>query len=260
MKRKAAKLFQQALDEHDLRTHFRDISIEISEKHLRFYHWPSTNVGDLVTPYLLDKTGVPGSLSQSISEADINKIESTDEGWWSRLFRTKRSTMKRAKYIVSTGSVVRLCGDHALVFGSGVRSVDQDTCDAIIRFVRGPLTRERFLANGTVCPPIYGDPGLLLPRFYSPTIELTDQLAVIPHFTEYSDIFDIYKDEPRVKVVDMGSGNLEQCIDEIVSCRASVSSSLHGLVFSHAYGVPTRHVILSDKVFGDGTKYRDHYR
>src|SRR5690606_2919216 len=47
-------------------------------------------------------------------------------------------------------------------------------------------------------------------------------------------------------------------VDQIRACRVILSSSLHGLVVAHAYGIPAAWVQFSDKLSGDGSKFRDH--
>jgi lipopolysaccharide biosynthesis glycosyltransferase len=233
-----------------LKRYFPQIHSLLQDSHLKFYWYPSENVGDLITPYFLKKAGhVRDQTNQSISEEEITAIESN---------ATKPN---RGAYCVSTGSVIRLCGDQALVFGSGIRSADQEVHRSFVRSVRGPLTRNRFLQEGYECPPIYGDPGLLLPDFYkSRSEEKTHKLGIIPHFTEYEQVAAMYSNNANVLVINLGHGDLEKAIDEIVSCETTVSSSLHGLVLSHAYGVPTRRIIFSDNIFGDGTKFSDYYQ
>jgi hypothetical protein len=241
--------------DQDLRDHFPKISAQLSTRHLRFYWWPSKNVGDLVTKYLVERF-LPGDFAP-ISEKEIRRIERSS--WPLSLLYGWLGKKLPAKYIVSTGSVVRLCGRRALVFGSGIRSKEQSVMPANVRFVRGPFTRDRFCAAGASVAPVFGDPGLLMPRFYNPSPGKKFRLAIIPHFTEFGEVVERYRGDDTIVVVDMGNGDLEGCIDNIVASDATVSSSLHGLVFSHAYRVPTRHVMFSDKVFGDGTKFRDYY-
>jgi hypothetical protein len=37
-----------------------------------------------------------------------------------------------------------------------------------------------------------------------------------------------------------------------------VSSSLHGIIVAHAFGIPAAWLRWSDKLSGDGVKFRDH--
>jgi hypothetical protein len=230
----------------------------------KFYWWKSKNVGDLVTPYYLQnvcKVEEPEKLN--ISESKINEIEkkknnlSKSKRLLNRIFESK--DMERAEYCVSTGSVVRLCGDHALVFGSGIRSRDQKTCRSFVRSVRGPLTRDKYIEDGNPCPKIFGDPALLLPRFFNgDTFPKDIKITILPHFTEYENVSELYRNS-IVYVADMGCGDLEKILEMVCRSERTVSSSLHGLVFSHAYGIPTRRIFFSNYVYGDGTKYEDYY-
>ncbi len=246
----------EILSELDLEVFFPTIAEKLTDRHLKFYWWPSQNVGDLITQYLIDRFS-NGLKITSISEREIKRIERF--GKWASLYYRLRKREMPARYIVSTGSVVRLCGRRALVFGSGIRSSNQEAKKAKVRFVRGPLTRDSFISAGSTVSCFYGDPGLLMPQFYRPAGEKKHRLAIIPHFTEFEEISRRYQHYDGVVVIDMGNGDLEGCIDLISASEATVSSSLHGLVFSHAYRVPTRHIMFSDNVFGDGTKFRDYY-
>lgn len=253
----------------DLREYFPELYKQLQTDHLRFYWYPTKNVGDLVTPYFLTKVcGVKRLGDYSISEKEIKQIQRSKKAphvsYMHKILRKlslERSypPVRKAEYCVSTGSVIRLCQNRALVFGSGIRSSDQEVRPAFIRSVRGPLTRGRFIDEGYRCPPIYGDPGLLLPHYYKPKRVGNYRLGIIPHFTEFEEVKKLYVNDENVIVIDMGCGDLEKVINQIYSCAAVVSSSLHGLVFCHAYKVPTCRIIFSNRINGDGTKFQDYY-
>ena len=125
--------------------------------------------------------------------------------------------------------------------------------------VRGPLTRSCFLAQGYGCPELYGDPGLLLPLVYHPAVTGKQySLGLIPHYVDYQKCKNMYRQHPDIKIVNVCQP-VEKVVNEIRQCKATFSSSLHGLVVSHAYGIPSVWVEMSDLVTGKGYKFRDYY-
>ena len=89
---------------------------------------------------------------------------------------------------------MRLCNDKSIVYGSGIRDIDQNIKNGVIKIVRGPLTRKRLSEINCYCPPVYGDPGLLLSLYYNPTIKKTHKLGIIPHHIHYKVVKEMYKD------------------------------------------------------------------
>lgn len=79
---------------------------------------------------------------------------------------------------------------------------------SLITAVRGRLTRDVLTKAGHDCPDVYGDPGILLS---TPT------------------------------------RTVETIIAEICQCGKIISSSLHGLILAHTYGVPARWIQLKGR-------------
>jgi hypothetical protein len=149
----------------------------------------------------------------------------------------------------------------AVVWGSGI--IDRaDTFERPLRIhsVRGPITRDRCLSLGYPCPPVYGDPAILLPLLLPPGEEsASGVVGVIPHFEDFSIASELLAHSEGIRLIDV-TMPVERVVSQIASCEVTVSSSLHGLVVSHAYGKPSCWVEFSDKLQGDSSKFEDHFK
>jgi len=63
---------------------------------------------------------------------------------------------------------------------------------------------------------------------------------------------------PGVRIIDV-AWTPQEVAREIAACDAVISSSLHGLIFSDALGVPNAHIRLSDRLTGGMYKFHDYY-
>jgi len=52
---------------------------------------------------------------------------------------------------------------------------------------------------------------------------------------------------------------IEKVIDDIYACDVTISSSLHWIIVSHAYGIPSYQVKFKNKLYWDGTKFSDYF-
>ena len=167
-----------------------------------------------------------------------------------------------------TGSINQwLRSDNTVIWGTGfISEISRlHIKPAGITAVRGPLTREKFIKFGYLnCPEVYGDPALLLPRFYNPNIKKKYKVGIIPHYVDAAHPWlNKFKDNPNIKIIDVTNRPEEmknhRFINEVLQCEHILSSSLHGIIIGDAYGIPSTWIKFSDNVVGKGFKFRDYF-
>ncbi len=159
------------------------------------------------------------------------------------------------------GSGLTNTSPQKIVWGSGFIRHDELLRKTPLRIcaVRGPLSRQRVLLTEPSCPEVFGDPALLYPLFYHPEIEPRHDIGLIQHCRESSlEPLPLLQPGLSVRVIDI-NGGLHEVIDAILSCRHILSSSLHGLIAAHAYGLPATWLRFSDRLKGDGFKFKDYW-
>ena len=160
-----------------------------------------------------------------------------------------------------SGSILKLMKDwtNVIVWSSGIMN-SNDTFDKPkkILCVRGPLTRKRFLELGYECPEIYGDLGLLLPKFYNVKFDKKYQVGIIPHFVDFEFCKKLFSKLDNIIVIDV-CNDIEEVVNNICKCELTISSSLHGIIVSHAYNIKSCWAKFSDNILGDNVKYFDYY-
>jgi len=210
-----------------------------NDRNVYWSRYEPKNFGDWVTPYLYKKnTGI----DPLFCSPDLGFPTTT---------------------VFGAGSILRhlKTPDTAIVWGSGIISAeDKFEKPREILAVRGPLTRKRCHELGFECPEVYGDPAILLPIFYSPgnNQEKKYSVGIIPHFINFKLAKRIFGSIDGAKIIDV-TQPLEKVVDDIIECETTVSSSLHGLIVSHAYNIRSAWVEFGEPIMGDGTKFQDYF-
>jgi hypothetical protein len=197
------------------------------------------NYGDLLGKYLVEK------ISQK-------------EAVWSKPSKFSIYDFFTPIY-VTIGSILTNVNHKCIVWGSGIVSKEYPIKKAKFLAVRGPQTRNHLLNHGYEVPEIFGDPALLLPKYYSPQIEKEYTFGVIPHYNDFKKVKGFYKDEDSILLIDLMTNDVEKTTDAILKCKKIVSSSLHGVIVAQGYGIPAVWQKFSNNVFGDDIKYQDYF-
>lgn len=171
---------------------------------------------------------------------------------------------KRVNYLCIGSIISQLSNEQSIIWGSGVLSPELPLTSKPFKVlaVRGPLSRDYLLKQGVDCPEVYGDPALLLPKFYRPaSYNKKYKIGIIPHYTDKKNpLIDRYRQHSEVYVLDVQLyGSYKLFIDTICACEYIISSSLHGLIISDAYGIPNVWIQFSSGIIGGRFKFEDYF-
>ena len=212
----------------------------MSENKIKAYWHVCDNFGDMLTPYL------------------IKKITNIDPDFTSLKAKTE------ADPFIVVGSILGCSVKRGIVWGAGCAFESDLNPECFsppsknfnIIATRGKLSKALVEQAGHK-PIAYGDPGLLLPRFYTPKVVPENNIGIICSWVDYDDVLVAYGSE--MPVINSLTTSVEDTIDMIYKCKTIISSCLHGLVVAAAYGIPTVWVEFSDRMMGDGFKFRDFF-
>lgn len=197
----------------------------------------SNNVGDTLTSYLIEK--ITGQLPIYVEPH----------------LRTPK--------VMVTGSILNHAVDFTTVWGAGLADFQHDAPpSACYTAVRGPHTARRCRIQAERSSPALGDPALLMPRFFDPRnpdgSRLLDySVGICPHYIHQAEAFEWARGIKDVKVLNVLQSP-EDFVSDMLACEVIYSSSLHGLIFADAYGIPSQWIDGTAKLGGDGMKFLDH--
>lgn len=163
-------------------------------------------------------------------------------------------------HLIALGSIIGTAKYDAVIWGSGILGAVQLVQIARfrrlikydIRAVRGPLTKEYLNVAGYHNDAVLGDPAILMPLIYNPKEEKKYDISVVHHYVADAD-----GKEENVHSISVQTTNWKNFIDEIVSSKKVISSSLHGIILAETYGVPA--VFINENVDEQLFKYYDWY-
>lgn len=166
------------------------------------------------------------------------------------------------KSIIAIGSYIQMAKDNDIIWGSGVRNIDQacNFSNLTVRAVRGPITRKYLEYKSISVPKIYGDPALLCPKLFDIKTDISthNKIGVIPHYTVIDKYIELEKrGKYDINVISPLDDPL-MVISKIMGSKYIISSSLHGLILADAYNIPN--FWLYDNPLNEGTlKFEDYF-
>lgn len=196
------------------------------------------NVGDRVNPLVIG--GLSGTATRHVPDAEL-------------------------PHLLGIGSLMASAAATSLVWGTGLLHPDAGLGrprPENIFAVRGPLTAAALRRAGLLVRDVpLGDPGMLAPGLLglAAAREPRFPLGLVAHYVD--------RGHPAVRrlLAMPGVRDLDvrqepaDFLAAMCDCRTIVSSSLHGLIFAEALGLPSLWFQATDDVIGDGFKFHDWF-
>lgn len=208
---------------------------------IKLVYYSGPNFGDRLSPYIIHNlSGEPVQRKDYYRGVWYNVkciIKYCIHGNFSEI-RTLTWTYERV--LLGIGSIIYAHNKNSVVWGSGFLSAEQRLRkNSVLKVLatRGVMTSEMVCQSGYSTTCIYGDPAMLLPLIYAPQkIMMAHEIGLIPHYSELELFKNTYSQ--KAQVIDVTNNNIEHIIDQICSCKVVLSSSLHGIIVAHSYGIP----------------------
>lgn len=120
--------------------------------------------------------------------------------------------------------------------------------------VRGKLSYKKLNTNKEIT---LGDSGLLASKFYTIKDIKKHRYGIICHWRDYEHIKRIYGN--KFHLINMGTNDVEGIFDKISECEMVFSTSLHGIIFAHSFGIPATHIEYKELESKNNFKFKDYY-
>lgn len=197
-----------------------------------------TNLGDEVSPLILGHV-----TGREIEHAGLETCDGIAIG---SVFYPRKAVRKKRS-------------NPMFIWGSGTlipRPARFDRLFAILAALRGPNTAGQ-IEN---CPEIpFGDPGLFIPEIAPKAAGGAGHIGLIPHHSMLgSPVVRNLRDAlGGAEVLDFTNPDFKATLARLSQSRLIVSSSLHGLIFADAYGIPS--LFWNEAGAENEWKFRDYF-
>lgn len=214
------------------------------------YYKDVYNIGDIFSEEILSKM------------YDISKLDTIGN----------RKTMR---FIGSEIPTKGWLSNDTLCCGMGWRvktsKLDTTTVTAdTFKYTRGKISRQRVIDAGVNISPNLpvGDSGLLASLLFHPDENKIYDVLILTHFTDGKNIpkykESLLKKYKGLKIICYSMGdktmNCEKLFDVICKSKIVLSSSLHGIIFSHSFGTPALYITcFNGQKYVDSYKFEDYY-
>lgn len=212
----------------------------MSDFRLHWWRAPNgrSNLGDEISPIIFGHVSGRSVIYAEISDCDGIAVGS--------VFNPRQASRRKRSH-------------PQVIWGSGTlkpRPAIYDNLLAEIVALRGPRTAGQIAG----CPDIaFGDPGLFVPEIWPSDGSPEVPIGIIPHFSMLGSekVKRLSSQLEDSITVDLTDQDFARTFRQIASCELVISSSLHGLIFADAYGIPS--LFWNEMGPENEWKYQDYF-
>lgn len=228
----------------------------MSKKSLKLYYYIYPNIGDILNEFLINKLFQIDTSYENYCTAEMMALGSI----FDRLLEDFKVNAKEKE--------LRKHADQANpihIWGTGMIKYYKHPAKLIrpikVHALRGKLSKDQLeRATGEKYLCVLADPGLLAPLLLWNIPEKKYDVGIIPHYVDAdADVFQKMKNEYSNSIIIDVKAEPMNVLETIASCKLIISTSLHGLIIADSFGIPNIWCESSDKIIGEGFKYRDYY-
>jgi pyruvyltransferase len=226
------------------------------------------NFGDVLGPYIIEHITGKEAMYTPLLHKGLNKkmiltylraIYNRKLSLRELYYNIEFLKSKKHHLLITIGSVIDwYTNPDCDIWGSGIMFRNSEITNANFYAVRGKYSQLRLKELGYKVPECIGDPALLTPLIYKATSEKKYTLGIIPHYLHYEETLKKLN-SPEILIINL-LDPIEKVIEDVYSCEKIISSSLHGIIIGHAYGIPSLWFKLSSgDIGGDDIKFADYF-
>lgn len=223
---------------------------------INLIYWNAVeNFGDLLSPYIVSKLSGK-SVFHKIAAISSKNLLKYILKYPHKIGGLRKYVLPWEKNLLAVGSILSYGNSHSKIWGSGFMNETDSFYGGDVFAVRGRLSEKKIMKMGGEQCRVYGDPAMLLPLLYNPKVEKKYEMGIIPHWKEFDYFYNKYSE--KYHVINLKRFDVESIICEILSCEKILSTSLHGIIVAHVYGIPALWIKHSS-INTDGFKFMDYF-
>lgn len=231
---------------------------------INLYWYEGLNIGDNLSAYIVKRlSGENVCFRQTFSlkhfvRNSLSGIYQFLKGNFS--IAKKQMSFTLNPVLIAVGSLLESSTKRCICWGTGMAQPRLVPSGGRFIMTRGYLSRQLLLDSGfNVESDVCGDPALLMPLLYDNRKEqIPGRVGIIPHVSEVEAVKKLLSENNQFEVIDFRTKDINNTIDKMLCCTFVYSSSLHGLILSHAYGIPCLWFQVHSFSGGD-FKFNDHF-